>query len=103
MLRGRNPLVEDRNPDRLNVLPRPAEGRNIQERVDADAVPAEENHRPWKLLRPLLQLSDEILLFRDLNQTPHLVLMGGRQILQPVDALVDVRQRQEIQQSVEWR
>ena len=79
------------------------ERRNIKERVHVDAVPSEENHCPRKLLSALLQSSDEILLFRDLHQTLHLILISGRQILQPIDALVDVRQRQQIQQSVEWR
>jgi hypothetical protein len=79
------------------------ERRNIQERVHIDAVPSKENHRTRKLLRPVLQLSDEILLFRDLDQACHFVLIGGRQILQPIDALIDIGQRQEIQQRVEWR
>jgi hypothetical protein len=76
---------------------------NIKERFHVDAVPSEENHCPRELLGPLLQSSDEILLFRDPQQTLHLVLVSGRQLLQPIDAFVDVGQRQQIQQSVEWR
>src|ERR1700691_2572303 len=65
MQRSGHLLVEDRNPDCLDIIPRPMEGRNVQERIDVDAVPAEENHRARKLLRPLLQLRDEFLLLRD--------------------------------------
>jgi len=34
--------------------------RDIQEGVDVDAVPAEENHRALIFLRPLLELGNEV-------------------------------------------
>src|ERR1700730_3692398 len=79
------------------------ECRHIKERLHIDAVPSEENHCPRELLGPFLQSSNEILLFRDLHQALHLVLISERQIFQPIDALVDVGQREQIEQNVKWR
>ncbi len=103
MLRGRNLLIENRNPDRLDIFPRLMEGRHIQECFLVNAVPAEEHHRPRILLRRFLQLRDEIGLVGGLDQALHLVLIVRRQILEPVNALVDIRQRQQIKQRVERR
>src|SRR5262245_26936401 len=76
--------------------------RNIQDCVDVDAIPPEENHRSRKFFSAFLQLTDKVLVFRDRYQALYLVLVRGRQILQPIDAFVDVRQRQQIQQNIEW-
>src|SRR4029077_2856419 len=84
-------------------IPRLMKRWNVQDGLHIDAVPSEENHCPRKLLGSLLQLSDKILLFCNLNQAFHLFLIGGRQISQPIDALIDVRQRQQIQECIEWR
>src|ERR1700733_9047472 len=54
MLAGGDLLVEDGNPDRLNITPGPMKRRNIQESVEIGAVPSEENHGPGELLCPLL-------------------------------------------------
>src|SRR5215510_5665291 len=48
MLRSGDLLIEDRNPDGLNVLPWFVKGGNIHDCVDVDAIPSEENHRSRK-------------------------------------------------------
>src|SRR5262245_5608043 len=94
-------LVEDGNSDGLNVFPWFMKRRNIHDRVHADAIPSEENHRSRKFLRALLQLSDEVMIFRDCYQALYLLLVRGRQILEPIDAFIDVRERQQIEQNID--
>src|SRR5262245_46324916 len=101
--RGRYFLIKNRNTDRLDVFPRLMERRDIEKGVLVDAVPAEENHRTWIFLRRLFELPDKIRVPRSLDQALQLVLIGGRQIAEPIDAFVDVGQRQQIQEDVEWR
>ena len=76
---------------------------DIEEGVLVDAVPAEENHRTRIFLRRLFQLPDKIRVSRSLDQALHLVLIGGRQIAELIDAFIDVGQRQQIQEDVERR
>src|SRR5262245_17938108 len=103
MLRSGDLFIEDRNPDRLNVLPWLMKRRNIQDCVDVDAIRSKKDHCSRKFISAFLQLTDKVLVFRDRYQALHLVLIRGRQILQPIDAFVDVRQRQQIQQNIERR
>src|SRR5262245_39086390 len=102
MLGGGNLFVENRNTDRLDILPRLVKRRNVQKRMHIDAVPSEKDHCSRKLFSSLLQSGDKILLFCDFKQPFHLVLIRGWQIFQPIDAFVDVGQRQQIQQGIEW-
>src|SRR5580700_4436531 len=100
MRRSRDLLVEDRETDGLNVLPRLIEGGNVYDCFGFDPVDLPENHCAFMLLRSLLDPADEVGCVRDLNQTPHIVLIVRRQIFQTINALVDVRQRKQIQYNI---
>src|SRR6516162_1546396 len=84
--RSRYFLIKNRNADRLDVFPRLMERRDVEEGVLIESVPAEENHRTWIFLRRLFQLPDKIRISRGLDQALHLILIGGRQIAEPIDA-----------------
>ena len=79
------------------------ERRDIEEGVLVNAVPAEENHRTWIFLCRLFQLPDKIRVSRSLDQALHLVLIGDWHIAEPINAFIEVGQRQQIQEDVEWR
>ena len=58
----------------------------------------------WIFLRALLELARPGSARWQMRiRSLHLVLIGGRQILEPIDALVDVGQRQQVEQDVERR
>src|SRR6201996_6711461 len=103
MLGRRYLFIEDRNADRLNVFPRLMKLRNIEERLPVDAVPPEEHHGTRKLFCGFFQPGDEIHVVGDLNETLHFVGVIGRQIVEPINALVHVGQRQQIQERIEGR
>src|SRR3984893_2100135 len=101
--RSRDLLVEDRKPDGLDVFPRSVEGGDVHNCFGLDAIVAPQDNRAFVLFRPLLDLADEIGVVRGLDQALDFVLMARRHVLEAINALVEVGQREQIQQNIDGR
>ena len=101
MLCGRLPLVEYRDADGGYIFVLFMKLGDARERLDIRAVPLEKEHAAHLGRGGLLQLTDEILSARRLDQARDLALMSLRQVREPIDALVDVGQREQVQENVD--
>src|SRR5262249_28735561 len=101
MARGGRLPVEDRDADGLDVAPALVEGWDLDESVDVEAVPLEEDHGAGQLLDMLLEATLDIPLPRRFDHAPDFLLVSGGQVLQPIDPLVEVGQRQDVHGDVE--
>ena len=48
-------------------------------------------------------LADQVGVVGEPHQSPHFILIVRRQIFQAIDALIDIRQRQQIKQNIDGR
>src|SRR5471032_1912240 len=103
MKRGRYLRVEDGKPDGLDVFPRSVESRDIYNCLGWDAIIAPKDQCAFVLFRPLLDPANEIGVNRPLDQTVDFILVARRHVLKAIDALVDVGQREDIQENVDRR
>ena len=94
-------LVENRHPDRLNVLVFFVVGRNVNKRVDIFPRPFEKNHAARHIFNAVFQLADEIRFVSGIDEALHFTRVRFREILQAINPLVDVRQGQDIQNDID--
>ena len=79
--------------------------RRIYKRVDVFPVPLEENHGTVEFLDTLLKLSNKIpsALAFFFDAELDLLAVGCRRMGEAIDALVDVRQCQQVEQDIKRR